>query len=189
MPRRLIHNFGHGGSGMSLSWGTASMATDLALPHAERKAAVLGSGVVGLTSARELQRHGFDVTIYAATVPPDTTSNMSLAGWTPTSGLVDNQLRTAAWDEQCRQAAAIAYRRLQLLAGPKYGVSWIKQYQPTDNDQAAAGIPIRIPIPSCRRSCRGVVGWCSVPASIRSRRGTASSAMKCASSRRSTSMR
>ena len=132
--KTLIHNFGHGGSGMSLSWGTASMATDLALQHAERKAAVLGSGVVGLTSARELQRHGFDVTIYAATVPPDTTSNMSLAGWTPTSGLVDNQLRTAAWDAQVRQAAAIAYRRLQLLVGSKYGVTWIKQYQPTDND-------------------------------------------------------
>lgn len=132
--KTLIHNFGHGGSGMSLSWGTASMATDLAMPHSERKAAVLGSGVVGLTSARELQRHGFDVTIYAATVPPDTTSNMSLAGWTPTSGLVDNPMRTAAWDAQVRQAAAIAYRRLQLLTGPKYGVSWIKQYQPTDND-------------------------------------------------------
>jgi len=133
--KTLIHNFGHGGSGMSLSWGTASMATDLALPHPERKAAVLGSGVVGLTSARELQRHGFDVTIYAATVPPDTTSNMSLAGWTPTSGLVDTKLRTAAWDEQCRHAARIAYRRLQLLIGPKYGVTWIKQYQPTDNSE------------------------------------------------------
>jgi len=131
----LIHNFGHGGSGMSLSWGTASMATDLAMPHAERKAAVLGSGVVGLTSARELQRHGFDVTIYAATVPPDTTSNMSLAGWTPTSGLVDTALRTAAWDAQCRQAARIAYRRLQLLIGPKYGVTWVTQYQPSENDQ------------------------------------------------------
>ena len=128
----LVHNFGHGGSGMSLSWGTASMATDLALPHAEREAAVLGSGVVGLTTARELQRHGFEVTIYAADVPPDTTSNMSLAGWTPTSGLVDNTLRTAAWDEQCRHAARIAYRRLQLLIGPKYGVTWVPQYQPTD---------------------------------------------------------
>ena len=57
--------------------------------HTERRAAVMGSGVVGLTSARELQRRGFDVTIYAATVPPDTTSNMSLAGFTPTSGLVE----------------------------------------------------------------------------------------------------
>lgn len=130
--KTLIHNYGHGGSGMSLSWGTASMATDLAMAHAERRAAVLGSGVVGLTSARELQRHGFAVTIYAATVPPDTTSNMSLAGFTPTSGLVDTDKRTPEWDAQFRQAVQIAYRRLQLLTGPKYGVSWVQQYQPTD---------------------------------------------------------
>jgi D-amino-acid oxidase len=135
--KTLIHNFGHGGSGMSLSWGTASMATDLALPHQDRKVAVLGSGVVGLTSARELQRHGFDVTIYAATVPPDTTSNMSLAGWTPTSGLVDTDKRTDAWDAQFRQAVEIAYRRLQLLTGPKYGISWIMNYTPIDTEPVA----------------------------------------------------
>ena len=139
--KTLIHNFGHGGAGMSLSWGTASMATDLALPHTERRAAVLGAGVVGLTSARELQRHGFDVTIYTATVPPDTTSNMSLAGFTPTSGLVDNARRTPEWDAQFRQAVLIAYRRLQLLASPKYGVSWIQQYQPTDNEPSLTGPP------------------------------------------------
>jgi glycine/D-amino acid oxidase-like deaminating enzyme len=119
---------------MSLSWGTGSMAADMALQHAERRAAVLGSGVVGLTSARELQRRGFEVTIYAATVPPDTTSNMSLAGFTPTSGLVDGDRRTADWDAQFRQAVEIAYRRLQLLAGPKYGISWIMNYSPTDNE-------------------------------------------------------
>jgi D-amino-acid oxidase len=145
--KTLIHNYGHGGSGMSLSWGTASMATDLAMAHTERRAAVLGSGVVGLTSARELQRHGFDVTIYAASVPPDTTSNMSLAGFTPTSGLVDTDRRTPEWDAQFRQAVMIAYRRLQLLAGPKYGVSWVQQYQPTDNPPttnapAAGGNPL-----------------------------------------------
>ncbi len=105
--KTIIHNFGHGGSGMSLSWGTASMATEMAMAHLERKAAVIGSGVVGLTSARELQRHGFDVTIYAATVPPDTTSNMSLAGFTPTSGLVDFPKRTPEWDAQFTQAVRI----------------------------------------------------------------------------------
>ena len=135
--KTIVHNFGHGGSGMSLSWGTASMATDLAMAHTERTAAVMGSGVVGLTSARELQRHGFAVTIYAATVPPDTTSNMSLAGWTPTSGLVDFKLRTAEWEEQFRTAVRIAYRRLQLLTGPKYGITWITNYAPTDNAEAA----------------------------------------------------
>ncbi len=143
--KTIIHNFGHGGSGMSLSWGTASMATDLAMPHGERRAAVMGSGVVGLTSARELQRHGFAVTIYAATVPPDTTSNMSLAGWTPTSGLVDFKLRTAEWDAQFREAVRTAYRRLQLLTGPKYGISWIVNYAPTDNEQAARGGNVLMP--------------------------------------------
>ena len=137
--KTLIHNFGHGGAGMSISWGTASMATDLALPHGDRVAAVLGSGVVGLTTARELQRHGFGVTIYAATVPPDTTSNMSLAGFTPTSGLVDTDKRTPEWDAQFRQAVEIGYRRLQLLAGPKYGISWIMNYQPTDTEVGPGG--------------------------------------------------
>jgi D-amino-acid oxidase len=137
--KTLIHNYGHGGSGMSLSWGTASMATDLALPHTERRAAVLGAGVVGLTSARELQRHGFDVTIYTATVPPDTTSNMSLAGFTPTSGLIDNSRRTPEWDAQFRQAVQIGYRRLQLLTSPKYGISWIMNYSPTDNPPTGPG--------------------------------------------------
>ena len=137
--KTLIHNFGHGGAGMSLSWGTGSMAADMALPHQDRRAAVMGSGVVGLTSARELQRRGFAVTIYAATVPPDTTSNMSLAGFTPTSGLVDMQNRTPEWDAQFREAVVIAYRRLQLLAGPKYGISWIMNYAPTDNEAAGRG--------------------------------------------------
>ncbi len=137
--KTLIHNFGHGGAGMSLSWGTAAIATDLALAHTERKAAVLGSGVVGLTSARELQRHGFDVTIYAATVPPDTTSNMSLAGFTPTSGFVDNDKRTPEFDAQFRQAVVIAYRRLNLLTGPKYGITWITNYQPTETEPGPGG--------------------------------------------------
>ena len=143
--KTLIHNFGHGGSGMSLSWGTASMASDLALAHGERTAAVMGSGVVGLTSARELQRRGFAVTIYAATVPPHTTSNMSLAGWTPTSGLVDFKSRTPEWNAQFVEAVRIAYRRLQLLTGPKYGISWIMNYAPTDNEQAAGGGNVLMP--------------------------------------------
>jgi glycine/D-amino acid oxidase-like deaminating enzyme len=143
--KTLVHNFGHGGSGMSLSWGTASMAADMALAHSERRAAVMGSGVVGLTSARELQRRGFDVTIYAATVPPDTTSNMSLAGWTPTSGLMNFSNRTPEFESQFREAVRLAYRRLQLLAGPKYGISWIMNYAPTDNEQSSRGGNVLMP--------------------------------------------
>jgi len=130
--KTVIHNYGHGGAGMSLSWGTGFMVAELAMEHSERDVAVIGCGAAGLTAARQLQRRGFNVTIYAMSVPPDTTSNMSLAGFTPTSGLVENDQRTPRWDAQFRRAAEIAYTQLQLLAGPNYGVSWIYTYSPTD---------------------------------------------------------
>lgn len=122
----LVHNYGHGGAGMSLSWGTAAMAADLALPHPARTAAVLGAGVVGLTTARQLQRRGFTVTVYAAALPPDTTSNRSLATWSPTSALVVD--RTPAFTEQYTRAAQVAKAELQRLVGRGYGVSWIDTY-------------------------------------------------------------
>ena len=128
----LVHNYGHGGAGMSLAWGTGLMAAEFATEHQARQAAVIGCGSVGLTCARQLQRRGFDVTIYAMSVPPYVTSNMSLAGFTPASGLVESDRRTAAWDAQYRRAADIAYRQLQLLAGPHYGVSWLDNYSLVD---------------------------------------------------------
>jgi glycine/D-amino acid oxidase-like deaminating enzyme len=136
--KMVVHNFGHGGAGMSLSWGTAFLATELSLEHSERRAAVLGAGIAGLTTARQLQRHGFAVTIYAAALPPNTTSNMSLASFTPTSGLTGPRGRTPEWDAQFRRAVEIAYREHQLLVGRAYGVSWIDEYT-TANSAGLAG--------------------------------------------------
>ncbi len=131
--KTVIHDYGFGGAGMSLAWGSGAMAAGMALQHDERRAAVLGCGSPGLTAARQLQRRGFDVTIYTATVPPDTTSNMSMAGFTPTTGLVSADRRTPAWDAQFRESAAISYRQLQLLAGaPGWGVYWIDSYSAVD---------------------------------------------------------
>src|SRR6266508_4158048 len=76
----LVHNYGHGGAGMSLAWGTGLIAAEFATEHQARQAAVIGCGSVGLTCGRQLQRRGFDVTIYAAAVPPNVTSNMSQIG-------------------------------------------------------------------------------------------------------------
>ena len=126
--KTIIHNYGHGGAGHSLSWGTGLLATEMALEHESREVAVIGSGVVGLTAARQLQRHGFTVTIYAMAVPPHTTSNKALASFTPTSGLIALNRRTPQWDRQFRQAVRASYLQLQLLAGRDYGVSWIQSY-------------------------------------------------------------
>ena len=129
--KTIIHNYGHGGAGHSLGWGTGFLAAELALLHPDRRAAVIGCGTVGLTAARQLQRRGFDVTIYAKAVPPDTTSNMALAAFTPTSGLISSDV-TPAWDAQFKRAVDIAYRELQLLVGRNYGVSWIDSFNTSD---------------------------------------------------------
>ena len=125
--KTVVHNYGYGGAGISLSWGTGALAADLLLGQSDRRAAVLGSGAVGLAAARQLQRRGFDVTIYAMAVPPETTSNMAYATFSPVSRLVSRRT-THAWQEQFNSAVEIAYRQLQLLVGSRYGISWLDSY-------------------------------------------------------------
>jgi D-amino-acid oxidase len=137
--KTLIHNYGHAGAGMSLGWGCGILAAEFALQTDGRRAAVVGCGSPGLTTARQLQRRGFDVTIYAMTVPPDTTSNMSLAGFTPTTALIDKDRRTPAWDAQFLRVAELSYRELQLMVGPSHGVHWMDAYNATDDPTPGAG--------------------------------------------------
>jgi glycine/D-amino acid oxidase-like deaminating enzyme len=134
--KTVVHNYGHGGAGHSLGWGTGLLAAELALLHPDRRAAVIGCGTVGLTAARQLQRCGFDVTIYTKAVPPDTTSNMALAAFTPTSGLISVET-TPTWVAQFQRAVATSYQQLQLLAGRDYGISWIDSFNTTDSPGAA----------------------------------------------------
>lgn len=140
--KTIVHDYGHGGGGMSLSWGTALLAAELAAKTEKRSAAVIGCGVVGLTTARVLQDAGFAVVIYARDVPPNTTSNMSGAQWTPTS-VFENARVDEAFRAQYVRAATLAYRRYQTLLGEDYGVRWIENYdchdQPASPFLAADG--------------------------------------------------
>jgi glycine/D-amino acid oxidase-like deaminating enzyme len=137
--KTLIHNYGHGGAGMSIGWGCGVVVAELAAQTAERRVAVIGCGSPGLTAARQLQRRGFDVTIYAKTVPPDTTSNMSLAGFTPTTALINKDKRTADWDAQFLRITELSYRQLQLMVSPAYGVYWMDAFNGSDTPTPPQG--------------------------------------------------
>ncbi len=137
--KTLIHNYGHGGAGMSIGWGCGIVVSELAAQTGEKRAAVLGCGSPGLTTARQLQRRGFDVTIYTKTVPPDTTSNMSLAGFTPTTALINKDKRTAEWDAQFVRITELSYRQLQLMVSPTYGVYWMDTYNGSDTSTPPQG--------------------------------------------------
>ncbi len=88
----LLHNYGHGGSGWSLSWGSAERV--LALLHDAGAApalanvlpvAVIGCGAMGLTAALTLQRAGYPVRIYARDLPPEARSSRATGLWSPDS--------------------------------------------------------------------------------------------------------
>src|SRR6201996_1450531 len=83
----VVHNYGHGGSGWSLSWGSSSIAVEKAMEAAggARDVAVIGCGALGLTSATLLQRAGAKVTIYAKERPPEVRSARATGSWTPDS--------------------------------------------------------------------------------------------------------
>ncbi len=132
----VVHNYGHGGSGWSLAWGSSALAAELALGTGQTDIAVIGCGALGLTSALMLQRSGARVTIYARELPPNVRSSLATGVWSPDSRVCLEQHATstfrARWQTMARSSFQAHQTWLGLAGTP---VEFIDQYVGIRPDQ------------------------------------------------------
>ena len=129
----VIHNYGHGGSGWSLSWGSGELALNLALQGRDPSAtdlAVIGCGALGLTAAVLAQHAGCrSVTIYTKDRPSETRSSRATGAFTPDSRVALTQSMSAGFPAQWEQMARTSWRTCQtLLAQPNSPIEFIDRY-------------------------------------------------------------
>jgi FAD dependent oxidoreductase len=138
--KTVVHNYGHGGSGWSLSWGSSSVAVEKAMATGERDIAVIGCGALGMTSALLLQRAGARVTIYAKELPPNVRSSLATGVWSPDSRICFESYATPAFRQLWERMARTSFRTYQTLLGlPADPVEFFDNYVVSDE---GANVPL-----------------------------------------------
>ena len=131
----VVHNYGHGGSGWSLSWGSADVVVRkvLADGSAQREVAVIGAGALGLTAALTAQRAGLKVTIYARERAPYVRSVRATGSWTPDSRIALTSAAAAdfpaQWEAMARTSFAMYMSYIGVAGTP---VEWTDRYSLSD---------------------------------------------------------
>lgn len=131
--KTVVHNYGHGGSGWSLSWGAAALAVGLAQATRETRIAVIGCGAIGLTTALVAQRAGLRVRIYAKERPPETRSFNATGVWSPDSRICTAEHATPEFERRWEDMARLSFRTYQTLLGLADGpIEWRDGYLLSD---------------------------------------------------------
>lgn len=139
--KSVVHNYGHGGSGWSLSWGSGQIAVEMAKATGRNEIAVIGCGAIGLTTALVAQQAGLRVTIYAKERPPYVRSHRATGAWTPDSRICSAQF-APNFAKQWEAMARYSYRRYQSLLGVAGNpIEWRDMY-------SLADVPFGTPQPS-----------------------------------------
>lgn len=126
--KNVVHNYGHGGSGWSLSWGTGRIAVEMAQAHGRREVAVIGCGAIGLTTAIVAQQAGLKVKIYTKERPPYVSSHRATGSFTPDSRICSSQF-APQFAVQWEAMARYSFRRFQSLLGvANHPVEWRDMY-------------------------------------------------------------
>ena len=129
----VAHNYGHGGSGWSLSWGSSAVAVQNAMATGQRDIGVIGCGALGLTSALLLQRAGARVTIYAKELPPDVRSSLATGVWSPDSRICLEEFAMPAFKQLWQTMTRQSFQAFQTLLGlPGNPVEFIDIYFVSD---------------------------------------------------------
>ncbi|MBL8513776.1 MAG: FAD-dependent oxidoreductase [Betaproteobacteria bacterium] len=127
----LVHNYGHGGGGITLSWGSSLLALRNLPDVGDKRAIVIGCGVMGLTTARQLQERGFQVIIMARESFEQTTSHIAGGHWAPTGVWVRRE-ETSPFEGVLETALELSHAHFSALAGRMDGVYWRENYQLAD---------------------------------------------------------